>query len=283
MIEIPTYTGPNASYCVLSWEPIAGSGEFISVGALYHHEGKSAAVPLFRIDSLRCMYGQAGDSAAEMLSSAIAQIAEVARSSGFEIARSASLIEALIVSNPRSAWAISERDLQRQIVLNHCSLSSLADTPESTATEHSTAEGDANQQWYTKVRAEIQARRPDLIRYFDREATIVDQGIPVKFGILTPSLAANFGMIRPHKLTADVDNARSKILKLKLAHQREPSLTTALICGTSRIDDITLSDKMLAKLQDNLRELDRESSNENVKFSQVYDVSGAADAAIALA
>ena len=40
--------------------------------------------------------------------------------------------------------------------------------------------------------------------------------------------------------------------------QREPSLTMALICGTSRIDDITLSDKILAKLQDNLRELDRE-------------------------
>lgn len=277
------FAGANARYSVLAWEPMGGSGERINVGAVIEFAGRVAVKSLVREDVLRCMYGTAGDNAAAMIATYSTALNTIGSERGFDAAVGAQVVSTIQSSSAREAWATDERDLLRQIVLMHCSLSSLVEYPLATAEDVAASDREVNQQWATKVKLAIQEKRPDLSLYLDQAAVLVDGGEPVKFGMLSSRLAANFGIVRPHSLNQDVETARAKMWKLALAKERYPVLNASLICGAPRKDDVTLTDRQLERLQSNLRELDIESAARSVSVRQVHTFEDAAAEAIALA
>ena len=283
MTVLSAFVDNNARYSVVGWEPVPGSGERINVATLCEYEGRLIARPLVREDVLRCMYGAAGDGAFNMVKGVIEALSAVANDHGLEAAIASIPLSNFSIAVPRATWASNENDLLRQIVLMNCSLSVIADEPISTGDDLPTPEKEVNQQWITKVKDAIQALRPDLSMYFNREAILVDGGQPVRFSVLTERLAAQFGILRPTQQNQGMEDARAKMWKLALAKERNPALTAALIFGAPSDEDITLSDKQRERVKLNVAELQQEAKHRDVDFSTVHTVTAAAERVLELA
>lgn len=273
----------NASYSVIGWEPMFGSGERINVAALCKYKGKFIAKTLIREDALHCMYGVAGEGIFHMVKKVIKALLAIAEEHGLSTALESVPVSNFSATELRDTWAPNENDLMRQIVLMNCSLSVIADEPTDTADDLPTSEREINRQWTTKVRSAIQNIRPDLSVYFNGEAVLVDNGIPVKFAVLTPRLAAQFGLLKPSQQNQGMEDARAKMWKLALAKERNPYLIAALVFGTPGEDDITLSDKQRDRLKLNIEGLKQEANHRNVSFNEVHTVEDAANKVVELA
>lgn len=283
MITLSAFVDSNARYSVVGWEPVPGSGERINVAALCEYDGRFVAKSLIREDVLRCMYGAAGDGVLHMVEGVIEALSSVANSYGLEAALASVPLSNFSLTALRATWASSENDLLRQIVLMNCSLSAIADEPLPTSDDLPTPEREVNQQWTTKVKEAIQVLRPDLSMYFNREAILVDGGVPVRFAVLTHRLAAQFGLLRPSQQNQGMEDARAKMWKLALAKERNPALVAALVFGTPKEEDITLSDKQQDRLKSNVVEIQQEAAYRQVELRAVHTVSEAATTVVALA
>lgn len=283
MNTLTAFVSINSRYSVLGWEPVPGSGECINVATLCEYGGQFVAKSLVREDVLRCMYGAAGDGVLRMVDGILDALSSVAKNHSLEAALAAVPLANFSLSPLRETWASSEADLLRQIVLMNCSLSVIADEPLPTSDDLPTPEREVNQQWTTRVKEAIQVLRPDLSMYFNREAVLVDEGVPVRFALLTPRLAAQFGLLRPTQQNQGMEDARAKMWKLALAKERNPALVAALVFGTPKEEDITLSDKQRDRLRSNVVEIQQEASHRQVDLREVHTVPDAASTVIALA
>lgn len=283
MITLSAFVDSNARYSVVGWEPVPGSGERINVAALCEYDGRFVAKPLVREDVLRCMYGAAGDGVLHMVQGVIEALSSVANSHGLEAALASVPLSNFSLAALRATWASNENDLLRQIVLMNCSLSAIADEPLPTSDDLPTPEREVNQQWTTRVKEAIQMLRPELSMYFNREAILVDGGVPVRFAVLTNRLAAQFGLLRPSQQNQGMEDARAKMWKLALAKERNPALVAALVFGTPEEEDITLSDKQRDRLKSNVVEIQQEAAHRQVELREVHTVPEAASTVVALA
>ncbi len=283
MTALSAFIDNNARYSVVGWEPVPGSGERINVAALCEYDGRFVAKSLVREEVLRCMYGAAGDGVLHMVELVIEALSSVANGHGLEAAFASVPLSNFSLTAPRATWASNENDLLRQIVLMNCSLSVIADEPLSTSDDLPTPEREVNQQWTTKVKEAIQVLRPDLSIYFNREAVLVDHGVPVRFAVLTPQLAAQFGLLRPAQQNQGMEDARAKLWKLALAKERNPALVASLVFGTPHEEEITLSDKQRARLKSNVVEIQYEAAHRQVQLHEVHTVPEAAKVVIAMA
>lgn len=273
----------NAEFSLLSWEPVFGSGESLNVATIFRHDGDFGFKPLIREDVLRCMYGEAGEGVYKMICTTLDACAAVAKNHGLDVAMSAVPLANFTLSQPTQTLVQNEQDLLRQIVLMNCSLGAIADEAASTSDDQPTPEKEVNKQWTTKIREAIQVLQPDMLHYFNREAILVENGLPVRFGVLTPKLAAHFGLLKAGAQNEGMEDARAKMWKLALAKERNNTLNAALIYGTPKDDDITLSDKQQEKLVANVRELEHEAEHRGLTASRVYTVAEAAASIVALA
>ena len=272
----------NAALSILSWEPVIGTGECLNVAVLYQFEGQIKNRLLIREDVLRCMYGQAGEGAYKMIQVALNSCTAVGQKFGLDAALASVPLSNFFLSKVRPALATDEQDLLRQIVLMNCSLSTLADEMAPSADDQPTSEQEVNKQWTTRIKEAIQVLQPDMLTYFNREAILVDHGVPVRFGVLSPKLAAHFGLLKPNQQNQGMEDARAKMWKLSLAKERNNALNVALIYGTPKDDDITLSDKQHERLAANVKELGQEAVDRGISAQRVYTVAEAANKVIEL-
>lgn len=273
----------NAAYAVLVWEPVAGSGERLNVGALAQFSGGTQGRPLIREEVLRCMYGAAGEGAYRMIVTTLKAVEGVAKQFGFGAACDAVPLASFSFTKVRETRADSDHDLFRQIVLMHFSLSVLAEEPLATADDSPTPEREVNQQWTTRVKEAIQAKRPDLQACFNRELVLVDGSSPVRFPVLTPRLVAQFGLLKENLQSQGMEDARAKMWKLSLARDRNPTLTAAMVVGMPALDNVTLSDRVRDRFVANIGDLIREAQKHEVDFRTAQTVVAAADCIIELA
>ncbi|MGY6258136.1 hypothetical protein ACXIVK_32205 [Paraburkholderia caledonica] len=283
MSSLEAFVGTNARYSVLGWEPVYGSGERINVAALFEYDGRIFARSLIRPDVLRCMYGAAGEGVLRMLDGVLEALSTVANAHGWDAALAAVPMTNFLLSPSRLTWASSEADLSRQVVLMNCSLSVIAEEPAATSDDLPTPEKEVSQQWTTRVKEAVQMLRPELSMYFNREAVLVDGGVPVRFAMLTPRLAAQFGLLRPAQQNQGMEDGRAKMWKLALAKERNSALAAMLVFGTPSQDDITLSDNQRDRLRSNVIELQQEAEHRLIELREVHTVADAARAVVEIA
>ncbi len=229
------------------------------------------------------MYGAAGDGVINMLERVLEALCGIGKQFGWDAVFNSIPLANFQLLPVRHTYAMNDVDLFRQIVLMHCSLSVLADEMETSANDTPVLEREANQQWATKIRDAIQVQRPDLGVYFNREAVLVDHGIPVKFGFFNPKLVAHFGMLRANTQPACMRDARAKMWELALAKTRNTQMKSALIFGTPGMDDITLSDKQRSLIIANTHELTNEAQCHNILFQEVQSTVQAVNRVIEMA
>jgi len=273
----------NAEYAVLAWEPVHGSGERLNVGALVRFNNSIHARALIREEVLRCMYGAAGEGAFQMIQATLRAAETVAKQHGFAAACEAAPLATFGFGYGRETWAENDLDLLRQIVLMHFSLSVLTEEPESSSDESPTPEREVNQQWTTKVKEAIQARRPDLTACFNRELVLVEGSAPVRFPVVTPHLAAQFGLLKINTQGQGMEDARAKMWKLALARERNHGMVVAMVLGTPPLGDVTISDRVRDRLLSNVADLEREAVKYDVNLRQAHTAAEAADFVIQMA
>lgn len=283
MSEINSRIQANAGYAVLSWEPVYGSGERLNVGAILQYQDVIYARPLIREEVLHCMYGAAGEGAFKMIQSTLNAVQGVAMKFGFSAAREAVPLASFSFTETRETWADNEHDLLRQIVLMNFSLSVLAEEPIATSDDTPAPEREVSQQWTTKVKEAIQARRPELTVCFNRELILVENGVPVRFPILTPRLVAQFGLLKVNQQNPGMEDARAKLWKLALARESRTELVASLVIGMPPLDDVTLSDRVRDRFISNITELEHEAEIRKIQLKKAQSASEAAEIVIQLA
>lgn len=281
--EVMSNFEANAIYAVLAWEPVSGTNERLNVGVLTIFEGNIQARPLIREDVLRCMYGQAGDGAFNMIQSALKVAEGVAEKFGFDSALDAVPLTALKFNSKRETRANNIYDLYRQIVLMHCSLSVLSEEPTSATEDTPTPDREVNRQWMTKVKEVIANKRPDLSIFFNREMVLAEGGSPVKFPFLNSQLAAQFGLLKANTQNQGMEDARARMWKLDLARKVNSNIQVAMILGIPHLSDVTISDKSLEKFKININDLKREAEKYEIRLKPVETTEEAADFVIAMA
>lgn len=284
-MSVPNYVfaTPNSQYAVLAWEPILFSGERINVAAIAQFNKRPFVKTLIRGDVLRCMYGSAAEGIIVMLSTILDGLYSCIQEEGWEEAIQAVPVQNFTLSPAELTYASSEEDLFRQIVLSHCSLSVLADEGNSNSEESPAIEREVNQKWTTQIRNAIQLKRPELSMYFNGEAVLIKNGLPVKFALLSPKLAAHFGLLRISAQAAGMKEARAKMWELALAKEINGQIDAALIFGTPSYEDITISDRQRDHLKANMHELTCEALTKSISLRPVQTVEAAAAAVIELA
>ncbi|MEM5314290.1 hypothetical protein [Paraburkholderia sp. JHI869] len=280
--DLSQYLQTNTRWAIMKWEPMAGSGEILNVGALLQRDGTVEAHVLVKSEVLHCMYGGAALRAMQMIQYALEAARGIAADQSLEAAIIAPALENCRFGAVMDTYADDRADAIRQIVSECCSLGTLPTEPEEEADTAPLDEREVQRQWTTRIRNVIQVERPDLVRFFGGQATIVEGGQAVKFGFLAPSLVAHFGLLKPNQQGQGMKDARSKMWELSLARERNPSLATALILGTPHENDILLSERTLAQISSNVAELTQEAAQSRLSLRPVHTEREAADALIGL-
>ncbi|NTV09158.1 MAG: hypothetical protein HGA47_00075 [Zoogloea sp.] len=270
--------GPDC-FAPIVWEPVQATGERLTVGAVVRFEGKVTAHRILRNDMLDCLYGKKAadvrnliDTALEMIRIVCEHSVEGAQSpmGGFEIGPAR-------YTEPKSVG-----DALRVCALMFSSLANI-NAIDDLAEEDTPAPEEAGRRFATEVRDRVLVLRRDLEPYFNRSATLIEGGVPVRFGFCSPSVVLHFGVLHPVRQAAGVRDARARLWELSRAREFAQIPLAALIVGSPREDDPTLSGKQVDALRRNLREIEREADENRMRFLSVNSVESAAEKVIEFA
>lgn len=281
--DLSHYLEANAKWAVLRWEPMAGAGETLNVGALIEFNRRVSGHVLVRPEVLRCMFGSAGEKALTMIEFALKAAVDIAQPTDLSTAVEAPVLTNFAFGPVMETNADDVEDVIRQVISECCSLGALPSEPEEDEDTPPAEEREVQVQWTTRVRSIVLLEKPGLVRYFGRRAAIVDGGQPIKFGVLSPSFAAHFGLLRPNQQSQGMKAAKSKFWELSLAKERNPAITAALILGAPKPDYMLLSEQARQQLASNLGELRDEARQRNLRLEAVHTEQEAANIVMQMA
>lgn len=258
------------------------TGERICVGFVTNWQNHSEAVLTIRPDLLSVLFGGAGQKAHQLLERTI-RILNVRLSNSDEIENVTTHLSGIYFGNTEICHANSHADLLQVGKLMSSSLSTLAepDSPDAADTIDSQPENSLpNRQFATRIKDLAITRNVNLAGYFNKEASLLSTRRTVRFGFLSNSLAAHFGLLQPTNMQRHVRNARGLIAELALAH-RASGRNGLLVLGFPPLESATLTDKERSALSDYVEELSLESIEFKVKFVPTDNDVVACDALLA--
>lgn len=276
---LPTQVG---HWRAIYWEPVMATGERICVGLLTTWCGESKAVLTIRLDLLSAMFGAAGPKAHALLERAFrltnARLVEAPEIEGAQPA-----MTGLYFGPVETSHVNSYVDLLQIGKLMSSSLATMAepDYPESAdLVEVGSEQRQPARQFATRVRDLALVRDKRLANCFNREATLMTARRPFRFGFLSDSLAAQFGLLQPTNINSHVRAARGMLAELSLA-RRASGRANLLILGYPPLASATLTDKERSAIADYTEELSLEAKEFEVGFAGVESDVHACDALLA--
>jgi hypothetical protein len=261
------------------WEPVVGTGERFTIGALVRINNVVTAHQIMRDDVLDCMFGKAATGVRALLQEALALVRLVAEA-GFEEADVP--MEGFLVGQPRYTKPGSISEALKVCALMHSSLSAMDYFDESDEADTPLPE-ETSRRFSTEVRASTLARRPELARAFGRTAVLTVGGLPVKFGFLSEVAIVHFSVFQPIRQAQSVRDARARLFELGRAKTMSSVRSVALITAVPRSDEPTLGPRSRESALAYAREIEREADEEELRFIPVTTVDEAASRLIDLA
>lgn len=255
----------------LYWEPVSGTGERMTVGAVYRYGDTWAARRILRDDVLTCLYGKAANGACKLIDHGLSLF--------LAAATAAQSLEDLSVSlgglHPgpaRVTEALTESELLRIVALQYSSVANLDKLDELDESDQPINE-EAARRFATDVREHVLSERAELAQYFRRSAPLVMAGEPVRFGYASTHLIAHFNVLNPMRHGASLRDARARLFELNTGRALAQLSRAALITGTPRDDDPLLGDRQRARLREMREELTHEAAAVDVAFAPVHAAS----------
>ena len=258
------------------------TGERICVGFLTTWDGQSKAVLTVRPDLLSTLFGAAGSKSQSLLERALRVINAVLGESPL-IEAAEPPVTGLYFGPVETCHVNSYADLLQVGKLMSSSLSTLAepDHPEATeAGDNGSEPYQPARQFATRVRDLVIAQDVKLAGYFNKEAVLMAARRPVRFGFLSNSLVAQFGLLQPSKINNYVRMARGLITELSLA-RRASGRSSLLVLGFPPLASANLTDKERSAIADYTEELSLEAQEFNVGFAAADNDAAACEALLA--
>lgn len=264
------------------WEPVMATGERLCVGFLTAWGGDCKAVLTIRQDLLSAIFGAAGPKAHALLDRAL-RLITARLADAPEIQGAQPPMTGLYFGPTETSHVNSYADLLQIGKLMSSSLAAMAepDNPESAdLIEVAGEQRQPARQFASRVRDLALARDKRLANCFNREASLMAARRPARFGFLSDSLAAQFGLLQPTNINSYVRSARGMLAELALA-RRASGRANLLILGYPPLASATLTDKERSAIADYTEELSLEANEFQVGFAAAESDMQACDALLA--
>ena len=258
------------------------TGERICVGFLTTWEHHSKAVLTLRPDLLSALFGAAGNKAQTLLERAM-RMMNSRLEGGSSIDEVTSPMTGLYFGPVETCHANSHAELLQVGKLMSSSLFTLSEPDHADmadAVENGAEQSQPARQFATRVRDLAIARNINLAGYFNKEATLMAKRRSVRFGFLSDSLAAHFGLLQPTKVNSYVRMARGLMAELSLAAHAS-GRTGLLILGYPPLASPNLTDKERSAIADYTEELGLEAQEFKLRFAATDNDAAACDALLA--
>lgn len=251
------------------------TGERLCFAILIEWQGKRSAIAVLGEDHLAALYGASGPKATALLERAVRLM-------------EASLKEASIeeVSPPFSGVFFGPAEIAHsndlagvlQVAkIMSSSLATLNDPDTADTADQGVETRQPVQHFQTRVRDLVIARRPNLVNYFAKEASLPGARRPVRFGFLSSDLVAHFGLLQTTAIRTHVRTARGLFAELSMAH-KQSGIKATLILGHPPIEGATLGDSERSALRDYLQDLTAEALQFEVELATADNDAAARDA-----
>ncbi|MEN9671442.1 MAG: hypothetical protein RL018_1719 [Pseudomonadota bacterium] len=264
------------------WEPVLMTGERICIGFVTYWDHSAKAVLTIRPDLLIALFGGAGLKAQQLLVKAI-RILNSRLVNAESIEKVSAPYSGFYFSEIETCYANNYEELVEVGKIMSSSLSTLSEPDSPDAVDDFDSRTDNNQpnrQFVSRIKDLVIASNVNLAAYFNREASLLSQRRSVKFGYLSNTLAAHFGLLQPSNIQRHVRMARGLMTEVSLA-AKHSGRSGLLILGYPPLDGATLTDKERSALCDYVEELSLESADYNVKFFAATNDIAARDALLA--
>ncbi len=254
------------------------TGERICVGFLTAWEQQSKAVLTIRPDLLATLFGAAGSKAHGLLERAFRLLnARLSDTPTLQVTEAS--MSGIYFGDVEVSHVNSYSDLLRVAKLMSSSLATFAEPDDADAAESDDARADQSQpsrQFATRIRDLVVARNASLGVCFNREASLMSTRRRTRFGFLSDSLVAHFGVLQPSKIGNTVRTTRGLIVELSLA-QRASSRASLLVLGFPPLESPNLTDKERSIVQDYTEELSLEANEFGVRFASADNDNAASE------
>jgi hypothetical protein len=274
------HTIPNTYWRPIFWEPVSGTGERLMVGVVVDRENKVSAHRIIRDDVLDCLYGKAANGARTLIDTGLDALKSLS-----EISSLQSDLPTVFGLEPGPLRHIYAPNMTETLRISALLYSSLANMDRLDAMESTDAptQEDVNRRFSTEVKELVIGMRPDLSPYFGRQAVLIEDGEPVKFGFCSPNVILHFGVLSPVRQSGGVRDARARMWELDRAREWTSIKTAALLFAVPRENDPTLSSRQQEAARRNAHEISREADGHGILFKTVTEVERGASELIALA
>ncbi len=264
-----------AKWRPLFWEPVEGTGERLMAGVVVQLGDEIAARRVIRDDVLDSLYGADSSRPRVLIDEALGMCRRIVEAGGSE---GLSLLDTpLLGLHPgplRQTETLGIADAMKQAVLLY---SSLAQTDIADEDDDGTVQPEeVNRRFATEVRDAVLLQAPELARFFNRQATLHQGGSLIRFGFLSTRAVMHFSTVSAVRQSASVSYARAKLWELARAKDFANLGMAALVTAVPREDDPTLGPKQHAVLATNLREIEREADDGDIRFVPVVSIEQAA-------
>ncbi|WP_429499475.1 hypothetical protein ACQUFY_21620 [Robbsia andropogonis] len=266
---------PNVWWRPVFWEPVAGTGERLMVGAVVEWEGKSSWRRFIRDDVLDCLYGKASAGAKKLIEHGLETISMMAEGDNISAGTLPGVL-GLQAGAPRHTHARDLREALRTAALLYSSLTNLDKLDNLDDVDAPTQE-EGNRRFATDVRERVIKNRPDLEKYFGRSAVLIEGGDKTKFGYVSPRSIMHFGVLSPIRQGVGMRDARARLWELSGASKYTRINVAGLIFGVPSADDPTLSNRQLDAMKRTLDEIEREADKNNMLFFPVVTAQAGAE------
>lgn len=240
-----------------------GSGERLTalIGAL-GADGAVDVIQSIRPDTIPCMYGSQAKNVNGFLSIALESLRSHL-ASFHEFSGWSSPVGGFYLGPVAEARSDTLQGVFRQAIQMTASLSALDALDESEEEIGDALERDISRQWGTQIRSAVTSQRPDLSPYFNCVMRLRSDSRETRVGFVGLGLAAHFGIMRPHRISSAVREARARFWELQQIKQTRLDVSDAglLLCAPRSNDPLYSEDqsKAVSKAINGLRQ---EAGNE---------------------
>lgn len=265
---------PNTLWRPIFWEPVSGTGERLMVGVVIEWANELRAHRIIRDDVLDSLYGKSAKGARTLIEQGLETLRQLAL--GGTIGEDLPAAFGMHAGPLRNTHAETLGEALRTAALLYSSLANL-DRLDILEEEDAPSQEETNRRFTTEVRERVIERRPELAKYFGRQAVLTQGGEPIRFGFCSERSILHFGVLSPVRQSSGVRDARARLWELHRAREWAQMQIAALVVAAPRLDDPTLSKQQTESIRKNLNEIEMEADSYGMHFDPVTSIDDGVD------
>lgn len=254
------------------FEPMRGSGEWITVAGIVKNKNESLVKRLISPEISQALYGtKQGNNFIALIDMALSKLNQQSLAD-IDLSDVKFPIDGMKVGNVIDAYADNANHALQQVATLHASLCKLSALSALDDDDNVLLNTDNSlDAWIKQIRNETLSIYPQFGNCFNKKILIA-KGDEATFNFVHDSTVINFGLITTSGLSQRVNNAKMKLWNLE--HLPEEYRTRKLILGTSSNDSPDMADNAVRnKVNDCIESLQEQAGKSRIEIEMGYNAS----------